>query len=285
MTGRGRTARGTWTRGRRRHWVALAVAALIAPAGACDESTEVTPANGGGGTTSTGGAGGTTTTSTTTNSGGDGGTAMPTIQFSGTAVRSPQGTPITGVEVCIFDVPELPCASTDSQGSFSTAAPANAETGLTLTHASYADILVPIVTSDQDQDGWIIGVPPLPDVVGYYTSAGGAYPDPGKGFLAAYAMDGNSQAGLPGIEVALVPSSGLGPLYANAGGSYDAQLQATTTGGLARFGGVDLGEVEVVLSGGPSCDSVFGGWPTTTLNAVRVPIADGLETRVAFACF
>ena len=277
-----RDIRACWMSG---WWVVLGVTFLMTTASACEESTEVISATGGGGTTATGGAAGTTTT-TPTNSGGEGGTAIPTIQFSGRAVTSYQGTSIAGMEVCILDVPELPCASTDSQGAFSIAAPANAETGVTMAHATHGDILLPIVTTDQDQDGWVIGVPALPEVVGYYTTAGGAYPDPGKGFLAVFSLDGNSpqEQGLAGIEVAITPPSGLGPLYADAAGDPDGQLQATSTRGLTRFGSVDLGEIEVVLSGGPSCSPGLGGWPTATLNAVRVPIADGLETRVAFYC-
>jgi len=226
-----------------------------------------------------------TTSANSTGGGGSGGAPLASVTFSGTAVRSPQGTPLAGVEVCTFDHEDIPCTTSDSVGSFSLPVPANAETGVTLTKAGYAGILVPIVPSDIDPDGWMIGVPTLPSVQGFYEAAGAPYPDPGTGFLAVYATDGNTQQGFAGVSITVSPTPGVGPLYADETGAPDVTLQATSSSGLARFGSLALGEIDVALSAeNASCESIFGGWPSTSANAVRVPIADGFDTRVGFGC-
>ncbi|MCC6527947.1 MAG: DUF4244 domain-containing protein [Polyangiaceae bacterium] len=205
--------------------------------------------------------------------------------FEGTAVPQGIGPAIVGAEICIYDHPELPCDTTDSQGQFTVFPPANAETALTLAANGFGGVLVALVTSDQPMYGWVIGMPPLARITSFYETAGTPYPDPGKGFVQIYAMTGNGQQGLAGVSMTLAPAGGVGPLYADAAGDPDGTLQATTTAGFARYGALPLGTLEVgLLPDTLACQPNFGGWVSPNLNAVRAPVAEGFETHLGFYC-
>ena len=227
--------------------------------------------------------GGSTSSSHASASSGSGGAPLATITFSAQAVRSPQGTPISGANICILDHTDIPCVSSDTQGAFDIQMPAGAETGLTLAKAGFAGVLIPIVTSDVDISGYRIGSPNASDVAGYYQAAGETFPQTGKGFLAIYTSTGTTQNGEVGVTAVLSPPSV--PLYANASGAADATLQATSTWGLVRFGDLTPGVVEVVLNANAFCDTNFGGWPSKQAHAARMPIVEGFETHVGFGCF
>lgn len=231
--------------------------------------------------------------------GGTGGAPIRTMSFSGKAVRQPEGTGISGVQVCALGHPQMPCASSDSSGNFSLLLPANWETGLTLVRGGYGGVATAFLTSTKDADGWIIGMQPTDVLATYYEAAGYPYPDSGKGFLMVGVMDGQSQEGLTGAAIGLDPPSGSGPLYADSNDALDESLASTSTAGYARFAGMSPGEVEVMLSSDVlSCDwdvvegdggggdvASFGGWPPANVNAMRLPILPELETRFAFRCF
>ncbi len=250
-------------------------------------------------TTSSAGTGGamttgaTTTSSTTSpmssSSGTGGASAETTVVFGGSVVRVPMNVFLSSVQLCIYQHPELPCTETDSEGQFSLNVPANSEVAVTLALAGYAGIVVPIVTSNQDQKGWEIGLPTSASTQGFYGAAPGAtYPDPARGFLAVFLNPGNNpQSGLTGAVVSIAPASGEGPIYAGQTFTVaDPTLQATSTSGVARFANVGLGVVEVTI--GPntlSCNPNFGGWSAPDPNAVRVPIVAGFETHVGLGCF
>lgn len=238
----------------------------------------------GGASTSTGQGGhGSTASSHAVTSSGAGGAPLATITFTAQAVRTPQGTPVSGANICIIDHADIPCVMTDTQGAFDIAMPAKAETGLTLAKAGFAGVLVPIVTSDQDISGYVIGLPASSEVAGYYQAGGETFPQVGKGFLAVYTSSGNTQNGKDGVAATLTPSSP--PLYANTSGTPDATLLATSTRGFVKFGDLTPGVVEVVLTANALCDTNFGGWPSKQAHGARMPIVEGFETHVGFGCF
>lgn len=213
---------------------------------------------------------------------------MPTVLFEATLVPNGPGPPIADADVCAYGAPALPCAKSDENGVFDLEIPANAETGLLISKTGRGSILIPIATTDEDMFGAVLGVPTTTQLESYYESAGTPYPDPGFGFLAVFIQPGNDfQTGLAGATVTLAPAVGAGPLYADAQGNPDAALTMTTAGGAARFGAMPLAVVEVH----PTCpsglvpQSVFFGWLGGDSSSVRVPIAEGFETRVGFGCF
>jgi hypothetical protein len=254
-------------------------------------------ATSGASSSSSSGTGATTAGSSTTassaassGSGGAGGaSAGPTIAFGGTVVQVPVNVFLSSVQICVDQHPEIACATSDSQGAFSLSVPANAEVAVTLAKPGYAGIVVPLVTSTQDQEEWEIGLPTSSSTAGFYSGFTGAtYPDTTRGFLSVYVTQGtSSQTGRANVVPSMSPSSGEGPIYAGTSLTMaDPTLQATSSVGNARFANVSPGIVEVTL--GPStltCTANFGGWSAPDANAVRVPIVAGFETHVGLACF
>jgi hypothetical protein len=179
--------------------------------------------------------------------------------------------------------------TTDSQGAFSIGVPASAEVAVTLSKPGYVGIVVPIITSTQDQKTWEIGLPTAASAQSFYGGFMGAtFPDAAHGFVSVYLSPGtNYQKGFAGGVPSISPSSGEGPIYASATNATmsDPALMATSSAGNARFANVAPGVVEVVIA--PStltCTAIFGGWSAPDPNAVRVPVVAGFETHVGFGC-
>jgi hypothetical protein len=230
-----------------------------------------------------------TATSTSGGGGAGGGSAAPTITFGGTLVQAGVGPPLSSVEVCVDQHPEITCTFSDSSGHFSIQVPGNAEVAITFSKAGFTGVVVPVVTSTADQTQWEIGIPPFAMTQGFYEGfSGAAYPAAATGFLQVEVDKANTnQVGLAGAVLTLSPSSGEGPIYADPSFMMaDPLLQATSGIGFARFANVAPGVVEVQI--GPStlsCASNFGGWTAPDANAARVPIVAGFETHTGFACF
>jgi hypothetical protein len=269
--------------------------AALALAGACTSpaniavvstadaaSSSATGAGGHGGTSASsagpGGGGG----SGGSGLGGGGGGATSTL--AGTVVQTFGGV-LSGVTVCVYDQPATPCVLTDSAGHFSILVPSEGQTGITLAGSGSGSVLVPMLFEGSDQTEWVIGMPTLETLQGYYSAGGVTYPDPSNGFLAVFTTAGSTQNGQAGISVATAPASGSGPLYsAPSATAPDATLQATSSAGLARFAQVAPGVVAVSLSPSGACQLDFGGWPQVGSAAVNVPIVAGFETHVGFGC-
>lgn len=214
--------------------------------------------------------------------GGSGGAPPATLRFSGRVVdESNPDYPITDATICVLDRADIPCASTDMQGAFSVFLAAHAETGLSITSTFGAPRLLAVATDATDLDGYTIAVEYEKDTKDYYAFAAAAYPD-GGGFLRIDLI-GFAKAGL---QIAITPASGLGPLYTGPDPlpAADPSLQATSTAGQARFADLDVGVATVTVSPGVGCDNGFGAWPTLDPSKVRVPIRAGFETRAELFC-
>lgn len=269
--------------------------AVILAATACGGSVETTPhdsssatSTGGGGQ---GGGGTTTSTSTTSTSStggiGGGGGALPidTITLSGKVVRSPNGSLLPGVTVCVYAAPSIPCVQTDAQAEFSIPVPTYTETGVTLEKEGSGAVLLPFSTNGTDLSGWTIGMPATAAIEGFYSAANIVYPSIASGFLQVWIDQGTTEVGIEGVAISMSPASGNGPLYAASGGTApDPALQATSAAGFARFALVTPGVVAVdVAPGALTCKIRFGGWPNGP-TSLRAPIVAGFETHVSFGC-
>jgi hypothetical protein len=262
---------------------------------ACGTTTVLNAASSSSSASSSGGTGGATATASSASSstGGTGGTGGatpgPTITFGGTVVHVPGGsTTLSSVEVCVYQHPEIPCVMSDTGGHFTTDVPAGMEVAVTLSKPGFTGVVVALVTSDQDQTQWEIGLASTTTDQAFYGAAPGAtYPDASHGFLGVFLdSSSNQNQGFAGATVSLTPASGVGPIYAGATFTMaDPTLQATSTSGAARFAGLTPGTVEIQIAPGTlSCDPNFGGWSAPDANAVRAPIVAGFETHVGFGC-
>jgi hypothetical protein len=224
-------------------------------------------------------------TTVTTGTGGAGG-APPTdtVTLTAAAVRSPGGTPLPGVKVCVYAQPTIPCETTDDQGLFSIPVPSFAETGVLLEKQGSGSVLLPFVTLGDDLGGWMIGMPAATAISNFYDPTGHPYPAD-ETFLEVWTNQGQTEKGLAGMAISLSPATGAGPFYAAPGGAApDLGLAATSSEGSARFAGITDPVVAVKLApSSHACEVRFGGWPQDGAT-LRVPLVVGFETHASFAC-
>ena len=211
----------------------------------------------------------------------------PTIVFSGSVVSTgPQGTYLSGAEVCIAQTTN--CSTANSQGAFSLQVPANAQVAITIQRPGYTNVLVPIVTTDQNQIGWEIGTQNAAQTTANYAALGATYPDSATAFLAVFAASSTGQAGHAGVTYQFAPASSKGPEYADATGNVDADAGATETStmgdGIATFTSAVQQVTITYLPDTLACTPDFGGWPAQGVNAVLVPLLAGFETHVGQGC-
>jgi hypothetical protein len=103
--------------------------------------------------------------------------ALGTVSLSGTTVVSPSGTVLSQVEVCVYARPDLPCTTSDGSGAFTIGLPMDSETGVLLTRAGYASVLVPLTTAEQTLSPYEIGVPTAQSRTTLYAAFGATFPD------------------------------------------------------------------------------------------------------------
>jgi hypothetical protein len=212
--------------------------------------------------------------------------ASTSITFSGTTVVSPSAAPLAGVDVCVFQHMEIPCATSDPSGAFSLPLPMNSNTGLTLVLSGYASVLVPLTVAEADITGYEIGVPSASARMSMYTAFGATYPDTTNGLvMLAGTLEGQNELGLAGATGTLAPSSGTGPFYLDASGNPAPAATSTSTYSVVFFAGVSPGTYTGQL--GPTtsfgCTPNFGGWPSAA-DTIGFPVAAGFETHVGLVC-
>jgi hypothetical protein len=206
--------------------------------------------------------------------------------MSGSIVSSgPSTIPLSGAQVCVAQTSN--CSTTDGQGAFSLDIPANAQLAITIVRAGYTNVLVPIVTTTQDPDGWEIGTFLATETTANYANLGVTYPDSSTAFLAMFATTSNGQGGEAGVSFQLTPAASNGPFYIDATDDAGAAGTSTSTAGfaIAAYPSSVASTTIVYLPQTLSCSSNFGGWPAQGVNAVLVPLLAGFETHVGQGCF
>jgi hypothetical protein len=212
--------------------------------------------------------------------------SVATITLSGTSVVSPGGTTLTQVTVCVFEHPELPCATSDSAAHFSIGLARDAETGITLVRVGYASVLFPLETAETDISGYELGIPSAASRTTLYAAFGATFPDSTNGLVMFEGtLEGQNELGLVGVTGALNPASGTGPFYVDASGNAAPSATSTSTYSEIFFAGVApstyVGQLSPTTM---SCYENFGGWTTQTIDGIRFPVAAGFETHVGLDC-
>ena len=211
--------------------------------------------------------------------------AVDTVPLDGRTVVSPNGTDLAQVEVCVFQRPELGCVTSGPDGSFTIGLPSNSETGVTLTRAGYASVLVPLVVGSSPLK-YTMGVPTAQGRTSLFAAFGAKYPDPAHGFVMLVGtLKGQSELDLDGASATIDATSGTGPHYMDVNGNPDPAATSTSSYSMLFFANVDPGTYVAKLTPVTmSCFQNFGGWTTAQLNATRFPVAAGFETHVGLAC-
>jgi len=204
--------------------------------------------------------------------------------------------PLAGVEVCVFERPEIPCAMTDAEGRYALSdLPAGSDLLISYEREGSVSQLGMLSTEGQDvgpvdirlaQDGaaeiffQIIGATwPLGETGGITF---GAYPAATGGGLTA-------DAGLPGFEVALTPASGTGPVFVADNEIPDPALSVTAQPGWGLYANVSPGLVRVsVARAGFACPKVRPGYGwSSSMNGdgtIDVPVVAGFLTAIGVLC-
>jgi hypothetical protein len=210
----------------------------------------------------------------------------PTIVMSGAivALSSQSSFPLSDAQACVAQTSN--CSVTDGQGAFSLNVRADAQVAITIQRAGYTNVLVPIVTTEQDQVGWEIGTELASATTAKYANIGVTYPDISTAFLAAFASTADGQQGEEGATFQLTPSASGGPTYLDASYVADPGATSTSTTGLviASFSSPVTTVTIVYLPNTLPCSPSFGGWPAPGANSVLVPLLAGFETHVGQEC-
>lgn len=176
-------------------------------------------------------------------------------------------------EICVVDVPQLPCAITDTEGRATLDVPIDIELQLRTNALRYVTTVTTYV-SDAEPRSVGVDMPPnsaLPLL--------GGRVEPGKGQLA-FVVQNESGDGVVGVSATIDPASGTGPRYTD-GSLPDDELTATTEDGLGLFVNVDPGRVAMTMTG---ADCVANeAWPSES-GTLEVHVEAGSLMIVTARC-
>jgi hypothetical protein len=198
---------------------------------------------------------------------------------------------VGGVEVCIDQHPEIPCATSAPSGLFTLRGmPAQQDLVLTCVKDGYVSSLRAIETAATDMDN--SGAPIVTGKSGSPNPDLGIKYDDTKGALSFFTLLSEDDGGLVlplGVTVTLSPSSGDGPFYTNAENLFERSATGTV-GGLGFFFNLAPGNYELTFDD-PHADCApisfpFGayGFPVPP-TSVKFPIRAGFVTdQVGVLC-
>ena len=215
----------------------------------------------------------------------------PTVHVQGRALNLVAESVIEGMEVCLYESVEGPCALTDSEGRFDLpGVPAESDVILAYRRDGYFPELVMVRTALQDvvfpltsAHATTVEAEAVPRIVGQTRDQSKGH----VGFAVFRTQDVNgADEMLPGAQLSLVTGGDVSPVYLLAAGVPDAALTETTENARAFFFNLEPGEVVVRVThptaGG--C-AVFGfGWPGPEPGTVRLKVEAGHVTAGAVIC-
>ncbi len=232
---------------------------------------------------STGGTGGTGGTDGGT--GDAGGDAGPTSTVSGSIVGLISSTtPVSGMKVCVYKTPSIPCVTTGSNGNYQLmGVPANAEVLLEYTKTGYLSSLVTVKTVVGPMSIGQFQAPTTSEA-DTFASMVGTTIDTTKGQILITAFQGapGSYTGQDNVTATVTPKSGTGPFYLTSSMLPSTSLTTTSTAGIGLFANVSPGDVEVTLTHlSKSCQRMGTSWSGTTPTASKVKVVAGYLTAGA----
>jgi hypothetical protein len=208
------------------------------------------------------------------------------ITFGG----SGDGMAVEGVQVCVNERPDIPCAKTDAAGTYAirgvpgtTGEPL--ESVMVFSLDGFVSSALPILIADKD----IAADTPLLSnllVTIFHGEVGAAWPLVKNGDLAITTSTKTYTNWQDGVSAVIEPKSGTGPNYSNPeSGLPDTTLTATSTSGDGAFTQVTPGVVEVTFSHATlHCSKIVNGWPSTKPDSLRAPVLAGHLTYTAILC-
>jgi hypothetical protein len=205
------------------------------------------------------------------------------VQVSSTVIEVKAGAPIANARICIVDRPEIPCATSAADGSYTLSIPAwttPVDIAFNVTAARHLGS-TGLVHEKPGSVVWLSH--PLYDDAGaaeLMNHAGFTYPGGGKGYVLL-AMFRGSGGAAQGLTATSAPA-GLGPVYLDPVGTPNPALTAVTSNGYALFGGLEPGPIEITVS--DTCVPLpftTQGWVSAKPHTIAgTTAADSLTTMV-----
>lgn len=211
---------------------------------------------------------------------------VPSADLEGTVALRSFGNPVFDASICVLDSDV--CTTTATDGSFTIGLPLDAETGVTVEHASVIAVVVPLVTTDRGDpapvhlDLWSVGEWDQMTFVGNVDWL------PGTGALQVEAKQsaepplvGLPDPGAEGVEAALDLAGARARYLDDAGRYVDGSLGGTSGSGTVLFFDLPMDADRTVTLTPPSGGCVVRefGW-----SGDRVPVIADHVTLAVQAC-
>ena len=212
---------------------------------------------------------------------------------SADAAAAAPTVPVSGAQVCVYQMPSFPCATSNDQGIFTlTGLPPLTDLALVITKDAYRAVLRPIQTATGNMDG--TANPISLQLESATVGPSGALDWTTHGvvsFFAVAPLPGSDTmfGGDPGASFTIAPEAGAGPYYLYDDGRYATDASALV-GTAGIFTDVAPGNYTIAIDDAVhDCAPIlspFGEWgyPATQLS-VKFPVVAGYLTGpVGFFC-
>lgn len=195
--------------------------------------------------------------------------------------------------VCVDGRTDLGCAFPDLESRFELCVPSGTEFGLRFKNKPGYDNIVylngPNAVSGFDQQPYTVGDTGFVESM-IWTPVGGTYPPTTQGHLVVIVTKDNgdgTRSGLPGAEVAILPSAGLTVHYFGDNDLPEMNRTTTAASGIAVIPNVAPGMYDLQINSmtHPSCASRWGGYPSPDNSQdARIPAIAGTTVAIELDC-
>jgi hypothetical protein len=183
------------------------------------------------------------------------------------------------VRVCIHSRADLPCVTTDAEGTYEHQCVPEGDTAISFTKPGYASTLwLRVITAGFGQTFEALVVRDA-DNSALFSAAGATYPKSGYGLVTM-----NDTQDTDGIVVEPLDAATEGPLYSASGTKIDRDAGGSLGDGII-FTIAPVGTLKLRLRGpdGGACQQELGGWSSVD-STITVPVLEDTETSVLVRC-
>ena len=189
---------------------------------------------------------------------------------------------LEGVELCVADQPDIPCAVSDAQGNVELSLPANSELMIRCEGPEHGPMYMTWTIGDADIDADTFRIVKSGTIDALLGIAGAeAWPEQGA-IIANVYSDLDAKEPVAGASFVISPAAG-GPVYLDETPLPDPELTATTIGGPGVFFDIEDGEITIRASHEHPCRLGLG-WQADTADSVRSRVFAGGLSSVTFVC-
>jgi hypothetical protein len=211
-----------------------------------------------------------------------GAVALGDVSISGHVFDAGSVVPLGGVEVCVVEYPEIPCATTGTFGSYDLSGLPDAErVHVSYTREDYWTLHWSFVT-DFAETTWMLGLPATSDVE-FWADELDTEVSETLGAITFKAVDDRVK-GLEGTTATLRAPSFVGPGF-GVDGQPSFQGEAMDASGIGVFVNVEPGTWDLVYS--PPADETCTprwGWSGNEPLSLSVTVVPGVVTFVEMQC-